>query len=110
MKAFDHALSISCDEHGPRFDLAVDLLLRQKKFVVLDGRIAFYQTTENIECEVISQWNSDGTQPQIFQREYEAAKVMFDASTLGKVLTGHKLRWSVVQDYGMGRSEVWHAG
>jgi hypothetical protein len=105
--AFKDGISITQEEIGPRFDLAVELLSKQRKFVVLEDAIAFYHNDDYIECEVITQHTSILTDKRMYVEEFERAKALFNTSTLSAALKGQKLRWCVVDVNGMGRYEVW---
>lgn len=107
MHAFQDALSISDSEAGARLSLAIEILLKQRKWVVLESKIAFCPENDHISCEVISSYSSTSVDGGLFEREYQNAQALFAASTLASALSNQNLQWSVVQDYGMGRSEVW---
>ena len=109
MKSFRDALQISCREEGPRLQLAVELLLTGSECVVLENTVGFCPDSSGLSCEVITRHPDATNAVGLYENELEMARQMYQASTLAEALAGQALRWSVVDDYGMGRAEVWRA-
>jgi hypothetical protein len=109
MKSFRDALQISCREEGPRLQLAVELLLMRSECVVLENTVGVCPDSRGLSCEVISRHHNVTNAAALYESEFELARQMYETSTLADALKGQVLRWSVVEDYGMGRAEVWRA-
>ena len=109
MKSFRDALQISCQEEGPRLQLAVELLLARGECVVLENTVGLCPDSGGLSCEVITRHHNATNAAPLYQSELELAHEMYERSTLAEALKGQALRWSVVDDYGMGHAEVWRA-
>ena len=109
MKSFRDALQISCREYGPRLELAVELLLVRSECVVLENTVGVCPENGGFSCEVITRHRNATNASGLYESEFELARQMYEASTLAEALKGQMLRWSVVDDHGMGHVEVWRA-
>lgn len=101
MSAYKDALHLSSAEVGPRLQLASALLASRQSVVVLEGRLALRPELNEILCEVIS-FGNDAPEIQV-----QSAKRLLQKSTLGGTIPNRKCRWLVVEDYGMGTTELW---
>jgi len=109
MSAYRDALRIEPQEAGSRLKLAVELLSSRKAIVLLGDRLALRPMPDRILCEVITQTPALSRGPISHRAEVESAKLMLDASTIKGALGAEKLEWLVVDDYGTGTKELWHA-
>jgi hypothetical protein len=109
MKSFRDALHISRNEKGARLQLAVELLLIRNECVVLEDTVGVCPDRGGLSCEVITRHHDAKTAAGVYEREFVLARHMYETSTLAAALKDQVLRWSVVDDYGMGRAQVWRA-
>src|SRR5262249_25817399 len=109
MDAFQSALHIGTDEQGQRFDLALELLATKKGWVVVADTIGLIPEPDHIACEGITRHLSSVSSSQ-YEHEAKTAQQILATSTLGVAIASQRLIWSVVDNYGMGRAEVWHEG
>jgi hypothetical protein len=109
MSAYSDALHIQPDESGSRLQLALEVLSSGKAVVLLGQRLALRPMPGRILCEVITQLPTHNRQPAAHRSEVESAKRMLSASTIARVVRSKKLEWLVVDDYGTGTVELWHA-
>ena len=106
MHAFQGALHIEVNEHGQRLNLARELLQTGEGWVVLSNLVVLLPGHDQIDCEVITRHSSSGN-ASMYELEAKNAKLLLSESTLASYVSTRKLAWSVVDDYGMGRTEVW---
>jgi hypothetical protein len=109
MSAYRDALSITLEEAGSRLSLAMDLLGSRKAVVLLGERLALRPMPDRILCEVITQVPAAARTPSAHRTEVESAQRMLRESTISAALKGRRLEWLVVDDYGTGTVELWHA-
>jgi hypothetical protein len=109
MSAYKDALHIEPEESGSRLQLAVECLSSGKVVVLLGERLALRPMPGRILCEVITQLPTQSRQPTAHRSEVESAKRMLTASTIASAVSSKKLEWLVVDDYGTGTVELWHA-
>ena len=109
MSAYKDALHIEPGESGSRLQLARELLSSGKAVVLLGERLALRPMASRILCEVITQLPTQSREPAAHLSEVESAKQMLNASTIASAVNSKKLEWLVVDDYGTGTVELWHA-
>lgn len=109
MNSSRDALRISSQEMGPRLQLALEVLASGRSSVILDDMILLSREGAGVSCEVFTSSCSNAKAAEAYRQECDAARQHFNASTLGSALFSHTLVWSVVDDYGMGRVELWRA-
>ena len=109
MHAFQDALHVELNEQGQRLNLACELLQTGEGSVVVGDLIALIPGSDHISCEVITRHYSSASAIS-YEREAEEAKQLLAESTLAPAVSSRKLVWKVVDDYGMGRAEVWREG
>jgi hypothetical protein len=109
MSAYRDALHIEPEESGSRLKLAVELLSSRRAVVLVGERLALRPMPDRILCEVITQTPEPSRSPSAHRAEVESAKRMFNASTIKNAVESEKLEWLVVDDYGTGTVELWHA-
>ena len=106
MSAYKHDLHICAGEVGPRAELAVELIATGKGVVVVEDSLALRPNGNELLCEVIV------PSPSVASR-YEAAvlhaRALLASSPVAAAVSGKRLAWLVVEDYGTGTTELWRA-
>ena len=109
MSAYRDALVVDDTSSEQRLDLAAQVLLRCEAVVLLDGVVALRPDAGAIICEVIDPTPNSHRCAEEFQVLVENAGRQLANSRLAKRLPKRPLRWVVVDDYGTGTLELWHA-
>jgi hypothetical protein len=109
MSAYKDAVRIDPEESGSRLELARELLRNGDAVVLVGGRLALRPLPDRILCEVVTQTPPPSRGVSAYLTEVESAKRMLMASSIASGVAGRKLEWVVVDDYGTGTTELWHA-
>jgi len=109
MSAYKDALTIDTGASHQRLALAADLLARGTGVVVLEGTLALRPAGHELLCEVIDPMPSARRCANEYEVLVENARRFLEASKLGALLPNQPRRWLVVDDFGMGGMELWHA-
>jgi len=104
MGAYKDALHVTAEEVGARAALAMDVLANRRGVVVLDGVLALRPESNHIACEVIASRSTSGQ----YRLAIEEAQSLLKRSTISNAVSGIKLVWVVVEDYGMGVGVLAH--
>ena len=106
MSAYKNDLHIRANESGRRAQLAAELISTGQGVVVIEETLALRPNEGELLCEVISRPCSDVT---TYKAVVENARALLASSSLVAAASSKKLSWLVVEDYGMGTLELWHA-
>ena len=106
MSAYKNDLHIRANESGRRAQLAAELVLSGHGVVVIEDALALRPNDGELLCEVISRSSLDVAS---YKAVVENAKALLASSSLAAVTSSKKLSWLVVEDYGTGTLELWHA-
>ena len=109
MSAYRDALSIDADSSDQRLELAAELLAKGTGVVMFNDTVALRATPTCLLCEVVDPAPSSRRCGNEFEVLAENARRMLDASRLRKHLPNIPRKWLVVDDYGTGTVELWHA-
>ena len=107
--AYQHALVVDESSSEQRLTLAGELLARCEGSVVLDGVVAMRATQDEIICDVIELSPTLRRSAEAYSAMVDNAARGLQESRLRSYLPDRTLRWFVVDDYGMGALELWHA-
>ena len=92
-----------------RLALAAELLERSSGVVVLDGVVTLWPRPNEIECAVTLAMPAIARCEEEYKVLVENAARALQASKIGRRLPNRPRRWVVVDDYGKGSVELWHA-
>ena len=109
MSAYRDALVVTDESPDERLNLAVSLLKRGEGVVVLEGVVALRPERDHLLCEVVEPMPSHRRTPDGYASLAHNAAAGLAASRLGAKLADQSLKWLVVDDYGTGTLELWHA-
>jgi hypothetical protein len=109
MSAYRHALVVTNESSEERLNLAASLLQQGEGVVVLDGVVALRSERDHLLCEVVEPMPSCRRTNDEYASLAHNAAVGLAASRLGARLPNRPLKWLVVDDYGTGTQELWHA-
>ena len=107
MSAYKDALAISLREAPARIELARSLLDRGAAVVLLDEQVALRSAGESILCEVIDPYSDGVRSAERFEGLIESGRTLLSQSPLHPYLSGKRLQWIVVADYGTGTLQLW---
>ena len=106
MSAYKNDLHIRANESGRRAQLAAELISTGRGVVVIEEMLALRPNDGELLCEVISRPFSDVAS---YEAVVEDAKALLASSSLVAATASKRLSWLVVEDYGTGTLELWHA-
>jgi hypothetical protein len=106
MSAYKSDLHIRANESGRRAELAAGLVSEGQGVVVIEETLALRPNGGELLCEVISRPSLDVA---TYRAAVENAKALLASSSLAAATSSKKLSWLVVEDYGTGTLELWHA-
>jgi hypothetical protein len=109
MSAYRDALTVDADSSDERLALAAEILAKGAGVVVLEGIVALRPARTHILCEVVDPTPSSRRCEREFEVLVENAQRMLEASKLREHLPDLPREWLVVEDYGTGTAELWHA-
>jgi hypothetical protein len=109
MSAYKDALVVDDTSSDQRLDLAGQVLAQCESVVLLYGVVALRPTPGEIICEVIDPAPNSHRCAEEFKVLAENAGRALSGSRLAARLPSRPLKWVVVDDYGTGTVELWHA-
>ncbi len=109
MSAYRDALWINADSSDQRLQQAAEILATGAGVVMFDATVALRPTPSCLLCEVVDPAPSSRCCEHEFEVLVENARRTLDSSRLGKRLPNVPRKWLVVEDYGTGTMELWHA-
>ena len=107
MNAYQNALQITRDTRDSRLELARALLKSGEEAVLLEGILALRSVDQRIICEVITRVPSGEQTAERFEAEIAHARGVLEASTIRDAVLSRDHAWIVVDDYGMGTTQLW---
>lgn len=109
MTAYRHAFFIDANSSDERLELAAEILATGAGVVMFDKTVALRPTPACLLCEVVDPAPTSRRCENEYEVLVENAQRMLDSSRLGKRLPDIPRKWLVVEDYGTGTVELWHA-
>jgi len=109
MTAYRHAFFIDANSSDERLELAAEILATGAGVVMFDKTVALRPTPACLLCEVVDSAPTSRRCENEYEVLVENAQRMLDSSRLRKRLPDIPRKWLVVEDYGTGTVELWHA-
>jgi hypothetical protein len=109
MSARERAFAIEAGASDQRLALAAEVLASGSGVVVLDGVVALRLTNQWLVCEVADPTPSAHRCENEYEVLIENARRALEASKLRALLPHLPRKWLVVNDFGTGKVELWHA-
>ena len=106
MSAYKNDLHIRANESRRRAQLAAELVSTGRGVVVIEETLALRPNNGELLCEVISYRSLEVASCKAV---VEDAKALLASSSVVAATSSKKLSWLVVDDYGTGTLELWHA-
>lgn len=109
MSAYKDALAIESGASEQRLALAAEILASGAGVVLLEDIVALRPSRYELLCEVIDTMPTAHRCANEYEVLVENARRALEASKLAALLPDLPRSWLVVEDYGTGTVELWHA-